>query len=196
MKQSVKEHRAESRILARRTWGTLGILGLLTLAAPVQSDTLNTEALGIVNGSVVTRSQIIEIKPFLSGRPLYQYSVQENEPPLTSILIEHAQGVSGTSRHDGLAWIQQSLALTGPAAAGERGIFQLPLQVEVAGRPVEVAVSENSLGLILTLPQLSRQVRVRPAGAINFILPVSYRGDVRTDIRIIGNTSTSDTTQK
>ena len=112
------------------------------------------------------------------------------------ILLNRSKAFNGASRRDGWVWIQQPLALTGPTAAGQRGFFQLPLQVEVAGKAVEVNVNEDSRGVIVTLPQPSRQVRVRPAGAINFMLPVTYRGEVQVDIRIMGNTTTAETSSE
>ena len=181
---------------ALSTLRALGIWGLLGGVPSAWADTMNTEALGVVNGSITARSQMIEIKPFLSGRALYQYDVQDTQPPVSTLVIERAQTVSGASRRDGWVWIQQPLALTGPTATGQRGFFQLPLQVEVAGKAVEVNVSEDSRGVVVTLPQPSRQVRVRPAGAINFMLPVTYRGEVQVDIRIMGNTTTAETSSE
>ena len=177
----------------RRTLGVLNLLGLTLLTLNAWADTVNTESLGVVNGSMTTRSQMVEVTPFLSGRPLYQYDVQDTQPPVSTLLIEQAQPISGASRRDGLVWMQQPLALTGSSAQGGKGVFQLPLQVEIAGKAVDVTVREDSRGLVLTLPQPSRQVRVRPAGAINFMLPVTYRGDIRADIRIMGNTATTET---
>ncbi|MEG2734333.1 MAG: DUF5462 family protein [Hafnia sp.] len=181
---------------ALSTLRALCVLGLLGCMPSARADTMNTESLGVVNGSITARSQMIEIKPFLSGRALYQYDVQDTQSPVSTLVIEQAQTVSGASRRDGVVWIQQPLSLTGPTAAGLRGFFQLPLQVEVAGKAVEVSVSEDSRGVIVTLPQPSCQVRVRPAGAINFVLPVTYRGEVQADIRIMGNTTAAETSSE
>lgn len=181
---------AEGRY-ARGFSGLPGVLGMIMmLSAPhARGDTVNTEALGVVNGSITARSQMTEIKPFLSGRPLFRYDAREEEPPLMTLLIEGAGG----ELRDGLVWMQQSLALSCTEASGQRGGFQLPLQVEVAGQPVTVAVREGARGLLLTLPEPGRQVRIRPAGPVNLVVPVTCRGDIRADIRITGDTSDAGT---
>ncbi|MFV8986178.1 DUF5462 family protein [Serratia fonticola] len=169
---------------------------LMMSTASTQADTVNTEALGVINGSIMQRSQMIEIKPFLSGRPVYQYDVQDNQPPVDTLVIEQAQLVGGSHNSDGIVWIQQPLALSGMGNNGVRGHFQLPLKVEVSGQPITVGVRQDNRGLILNLPQPSRQVRLRPAGAITFLLPVTYRGELRADIRISSNTSAAETLQE
>lgn len=179
------------------TWlSVLAILGLLAAAPGSRADTVNTESLGVVNGSITSRSQMAEIKPFLSGRPLYQYDAQDTQTPVSTLVIEHAQAVSGTDRRDGLLWMQQPLILVGSAATGQQAVFRLPLQVEVEGKVVEVSALEDSRGLVLTLPQPARKVRVRPAGPINFILPVTWRGEVQADIRITGNITAAESSQE
>lgn len=185
------------RLRARAAWlGALGVLSLMGCAPGARADAVNAESLGVVNGSITARGQMVEIKPFLSGRPLYQYDALDAQPPVSTLVIEHAQAVSGGALHDGLVWMQQPLTLAGPAAAGQQAVFRMPLQVEAEGKAVEVSVREDSRGLMLTLPRPARQVRVRPAGPINFILPVTWRGEVQADIRITGNTASAASSQE
>lgn len=162
---------------------------LMALSSGAQSDNENMELLGVINGSIMQRSTLTELTPFLSGRPVYQYDGDDNAATVQQLVIERARLSSrqGQGQED-TVWIQQPVELT----TSEQGQFQLPLRVLLNGKAVKVTAKEESRGVVLTLPEGSRQVRVVPAGAITFTLPSRYRGDIRADIRIVEVSSVSE----
>jgi len=165
-------------------WGYPGILAAALTVSAVSDANVNPEELGVINGSVVHRDAQTEYTPFLSGRPLFQYDVDETQPAITQIQIEYVTLLTGlATTGEEAVWIQRSAELVDENTI--TAPLQLPIQVNVNGHLVKVNVRENSRGVIVTLPQAARQVIVQPAGAIRLTVPNTYRGEIRADIRML-----------
>lgn len=167
-------------------WRSYLILGAaLTVSALSYADD-NAEMLGVINGSVMQRGIQTELTPFLSGRPLFRYEVDDTQPAITQILIEQAQLPIGLGQAgDGDFWIQTQAELVNGSATTTTAPLQIPVQVDVDGRPVKVMTEADSRGVMVTLPVAARQIIIRPAGAIRLMVPNIYRGDIRADIRMV-----------
>ena len=142
-------------------------------------DILRHEALGVVNGSMTARQAGVEITVFLSGQPLFTSSNLAESALLSTVLIEQVQLVS---QENSTVRLQRSFSLP----QGQRGQWQLPVQVHVNGKAVTVTSQETSLGVLLTLPTEAESVMVVPAGAATLFVPAAYRGDLSIDLRITG----------
>lgn len=155
-------------------WCLGGVL-VMCSAIGVARETMQWEALGVINGQVsATRSTQVDMTVFLSGQALFSAT----DLTASSLVIERATVVS----QDGATVrIQQSV----PLAHGETGQLQVPLQVRLDDKVVSVAVSETSQGVQLTLPARDvKTVAVYPAGAVQLTVPARYRGDIEAQVRI------------
>lgn len=162
------------------TLTALCTFGLMSLSPNTRAqETLRYEALGVVNGSMTARQAGVEITVFLSGQPLFTAANTAESEPLSSVLIEQAQLVS---RENSTVRLGQSFSLP----QGQRGQWQLPVQVQVNGKAVTVSAQETALGVLLTLPAAAASVTVVPVGAATLFVPATYRGDLSMDLRITG----------
>lgn len=167
--------------------GRAWVLGMMmsTLSFGVLSqakETLRVEALGIVNGSMTARNAQVNITVFLSGQPLFQVTDAPEAEAITVLIIEQARLVS----KDGNTFrVQQDLTLSD----GTQGSVLLPVQARINSKPVTVSVTQNSLGVVVTLPSPAQTVDLVPAGAVQLTVPVGYRGDLTTQWRVTGEAS-------
>jgi len=161
----------------------LVLAAALTVSALSYADD-NPEMLGVINGSVMQRGIQTELTPFLSGRPLFRYEVDDNQPAITQVLIEQVQLPIGLAQTgEGRFWIQALAELINDSAT--TAPLQVPVQVNVDGQPVKVMTEADSRGVMVTLPAAARQIIIRPAGSIRLMVPNLYRGDIRADIRMV-----------
>lgn len=170
--------------LSSRPVGRCLILAVTMTLSSLNYAYENSEPLGVINGGMIPLDEQIEFMPFLSGRPLFRYEVDKTRPAITQIQIEYVQLPSGlTSIGEETLWIQSSAELVSDNSAGAP--LQLPIQVSINGRPVKVKARVNSRGVMVTLPVAARQILIQPAGAIRLIVPKTYRGDIRANIRML-----------
>ncbi|EJD6400687.1 DUF5462 family protein [Providencia rettgeri] len=165
--------------------GWMGALLSLMFSSVVMSAVEeNIETLGVINGSVMQRGVLTELNPTLSGRPLFRYDVEETQPSITQVLIERADLVSGSSRGENdIVWVQHPAELVNdPRTLGQ---WQLPLQVSIDGKVVPVTAHADNRGVTLTWGKPARDVKVNTGGLPRLMVPTVYRGDIRTDIRIV-----------
>lgn len=172
-------HRAMYRRRGR-AWVLGVMMSTLSLSALTQAkETQRVEALGVINGSMTARNTQVDIRVFLSGQPLFQATDLPDAEAISVLTIEHARLAS----RDGNRFRIQH---TFPLSDGGQGTVSLPVQVWVDGKPVTVTVTEDSLGVRVTLPSPAQAVELMPAGAVQLTVPAGYRGDLTTQWRVSG----------
>ncbi|WP_272662704.1 DUF5462 family protein [Providencia sp. PROV111] len=175
--------RCEHRTVSRYLMAGLFLSGAMSAAALGNVDE-NIEALGVINGSVMQRGVQTELNPALSGRPLFRYDAEETQPGITQVLIAHAELVPGMHNAEtDRVWVQLPAELVNDPQA--TGVWQLPLQVSADGKTVPISAQADSRGVTLTWAPSSRRITVNTAGVPRLTVPTSYRGDIRTDIRMV-----------
>ncbi|MGG4608571.1 DUF5462 family protein [Providencia sp. Me31A] len=166
-----------------RAWMLIVMMGTLSFGGLTHAkETQRVEALGVINGNMTARNSQVDITVFLSGQPLFQATEATDAEAISVLTIEQAQLLT----QDGKTFrVQKNVTLPD----GKQGIVRLPVQVQIDGKPVLSTVTENSLGVVVTLSTPSQRVALMPVGPVQITVPAEYRGDINMQWRVLGDTS-------
>ncbi|ELS8064788.1 DUF5462 family protein [Escherichia coli] len=152
----------------------LVLSALFTQPALATEYSEKTQYLGVVNGQVVGNSVVKVTRT--PADPLLYKSGDTTHPP-DSLIIRNAEFREASG---GLAYITVKQAL--PDNGEARITLKTALMVD--GKKVTLSARQQGEDVVITVPEVHRQVELRTNAPAELELPVSFRGNLQITLQV------------
>lgn len=139
-----------------------------------------TMYLGVVNGQIKGNQQV-EVSRTLPESVLFFATASDSLPD--RLIIRHA--TTRPADH-GAAYVTVKQRLLGTEKEAQ---VELRLELNVDGRTVPVSVRDQGEDIVISVPHATSVVELRCDTPVQIHVPANYRGEIRTEMQIDGETN-------